>query len=622
MTGRGRRLEDFPTSRASLSGLLKSALSWGPFISAWRLVSLAPPWLRFGWPAGTALVAAAVWALSLATVDVTKMSDLGLVSLLPATAYASLALLTASFFVALHFRQTPTFVLLLHVVVLIALIHGTPPALYGTLRYSWAWKHVGIVDYIQRHGAVDPTIGYLGAYHNWPGFFAMVAFLVGALGVGDALGIAIWSPPVFNLLFVGGLLLIVKALTPDRRLLWLSAWIFASANWVGQDYFSPQAMSYFLHLVVVGICLQGIPGVRPFRFTAMRRLPGNDDRIGLAAIILALFTFIVVSHQLTPFMTMLAVSALVVSRRFNVLGLPLLMLMGLLTATWAVYVAAPFLRSNIYWVVSSIFDLFGNLDSNFIDLSKASEGQRFVATVDRVLTASVMGLAILGCVRRFRGGHFDLTGILLVLSPLPMLALNSYGGEMVFRVYFFALPFAAFFAAASLYPTTSTEASWWATPAAAAVGVALLIGLTIAYYGKDRMYYFTPGEVAAAQYLTENAPAGSLWVDGTWDWPLQYRHYEIYEYFSLVKLPKEAKERLEADPVGVISGLMQSRRYPQAYLIITRSQKAEVEMTGVMPAGSLDLIETMLRRSSLFQVIFENKDAVIFRMVRVSGGSP
>ena len=39
-----------------------------------------------------------------------------------------------------------------HVVALVAILHATPSILYGTLRYAWAYKHVGIVDYIQRHG--------------------------------------------------------------------------------------------------------------------------------------------------------------------------------------------------------------------------------------------------------------------------------------------------------------------------------------------------------------------------------------------------------------------------------------------------------------------------------------
>ena len=55
-------------------------------------------------------------------------------------------------------------------VALVAATHGTPALLYGTLRYSWAWKHLGIIDYIHRHGSVDPSLKTLGVYHNWPGF--------------------------------------------------------------------------------------------------------------------------------------------------------------------------------------------------------------------------------------------------------------------------------------------------------------------------------------------------------------------------------------------------------------------------------------------------------------------
>ena len=43
------------------------------------------------------------------------------------------------------------------------------------------------------------------------------------------------------------------------------------------------------------------------------------------------------------------------------------------------------------------------------------------------------------------------------LSPLPLIVANSYGGEMVFRVYLFALPFVAFFAAASLFPDAGSR---------------------------------------------------------------------------------------------------------------------------------------------------------------------
>jgi len=41
------------------------------------------------------------------------------------------------------------------ILALIAILHATPSLLYGTLRYSWAWKHVGVVDFFMRHAGGD-----------------------------------------------------------------------------------------------------------------------------------------------------------------------------------------------------------------------------------------------------------------------------------------------------------------------------------------------------------------------------------------------------------------------------------------------------------------------------------
>src|SRR5205085_4136438 len=131
--------------------------------------------VRVTWPVVLrpllAVVSAIVlWAASLPGVDLSRMNDLGLVSVLPPATYVALIVLIVSYCLLVHQRQAPMPIALLHVIVLIVMIHGTPAILYGTLRYSWAWKHVAIVDYIQRHGSVNPYISFLNAYHNWPGF--------------------------------------------------------------------------------------------------------------------------------------------------------------------------------------------------------------------------------------------------------------------------------------------------------------------------------------------------------------------------------------------------------------------------------------------------------------------
>jgi hypothetical protein len=169
------------------------------------------------WPLLSVGLVLLLWGTSLQNVDLRRMSDLGLVSVLPPTFFVAFFLLTVSFSLVLSQQPVRVWILLLHVVVLIFMVHGTPALLYETLRYSWAWKHVGMVDYIQRRGSVDPTNSYLLdsrflAYHSWPGFFASSAFITEVAGFKNALSSAQWSPVFFNLLNLGALQLIVKVL--------------------------------------------------------------------------------------------------------------------------------------------------------------------------------------------------------------------------------------------------------------------------------------------------------------------------------------------------------------------------------------------------------------------------
>ena len=130
---------------------------------------------------GTAI---GLWAMSLGQFDLGAMGDLGLVDVLPAAFVAALLVLTISFAALLYRRPLRPGLLLAHVGALIAFLHATPILLYDTLRYSWAWKHVGIVDYIQRRGDVDRHSAYLDVYHNWPGFFGLDSLLVELGGLG------------------------------------------------------------------------------------------------------------------------------------------------------------------------------------------------------------------------------------------------------------------------------------------------------------------------------------------------------------------------------------------------------------------------------------------------------
>ncbi|MHB1005748.1 MAG: hypothetical protein ACYC3S_08910 [Chloroflexota bacterium] len=581
------------------------------------------------------------WATSLRDLDPAGSSDFGLISVLPPAYFAALALVTLGFGFALNNRRTPNWVLFLHVAVLIVIIYGTPSLAYGTLRYSWAWKHVGMVDYIQRWGTVNPSIASLAdlsANHNWPGFFALGALLTQAGGFATALQFAQLAPLFFNLLNIGALLLVLGSLVQDRRLRWLAVWLFYLGNWIGQDYFAPQAMAYFFSLVTVGLTLTWFAS-RPRLLGSgggTRRLgawlesfwarfdgPGEavagigrastpGQRVGVLAIMILLFAVIASSHQLTPFMTILSLSALAITYRTSARSLPVLM--AVITATWTMYMAWAFVGGNLTWIIQS----FGRLDRNttVTDLSRVSQGQIVVALAARGLTLLIGGLGLAGFVRSWRKGKRYMAFALLAIAPMPMIVTSSYSGEMSFRVYFFALPYLAFFGAALVYPTVANGRSWRAPLAVIAISGLLLAGLLLSYYGRERMNYFSQNEIDAASYLYSIAPAGSLIIGGSYDYPSLFQDYERYTHTTLTgqSVTRNQLARLQNDPLTTVTRLMGDRTYRATYLIITRSQRAHIQMDNLLPQTGIDQIEQVLRQSGQYRVIYRNQDAEIFTL--------
>ncbi len=610
-----------------------------------------------------------LWVISLPRINPKLMSDFGLVSVLPFSYFAAVGLLTLSYIIIVNQTGRHDFILVLHILLLIFILHGTPQIVYGTIRYSWAWKHVGIVDFIQRNGTVDPTITNLNAYHNWPGFFALMAMYNVLAGLPSSISYAGWGPVFFNLLDLGVLLVIYRSLTRDTRLIWLGIWLYYFFSWIGQDYFSPQALSYFLYLVAIAMILrwfrqhqvteqttassrnilQRLGGIyhKIVNHAILENLPPDipnaSQRIFIMGILILIFAAVASSHQLTPLMLVSALVVLVVFQITNQRFLPILM--AIITAVWVVFMAVGFLQGNLYWIVQSIGSLLDNVNGNLVNLAKVSAGQQLIARIDRLMSAAVWGLGMLGLYRRVRRGRWEVPVVLLALAPFPMLAINSYGGEMLFRVYMFGLPFMAFLAASLFYPSESAGRTWKTPLFTLAISLMLIPGFLFSYYGKDRMYYFSPDEIAATQYLYTNAPKGALIFDGIWDWPRQYTHYENYNYVSLLLLPASQRDSILQNPVSLLPGYMYKAApgsvytdlissgnvpgsvqggkavsvYPAAFFVITRTQIAEAEMTGTLPVDWSVIIIHALSQSNQFKIVFDNPDAIIFQYVSPTG---
>jgi hypothetical protein len=592
--------------------------------------------------------ALALWLLSLRHVALDRMRDLGLLQVLPVLYWAAVAVLTLGFVFALYDRRIRTVWLAGYVLGLIAVIHATPALLYPTLRYSWAWKHLAIIDAMLRHGGPVPNAGLLAIYNQWPGFFVLNGLLLRGTGLHSALGYAQWTPPVVNALLLAPLLLLYRTVTRDRRLVWGAAWIFYSCSWVGQDYFSPQAFAFLLYVVVLavvfrqlaaereratlgpgGAAVPGPPGRSPGSgatpLAAAATPPSGPGTPGRAprrgrlwgwepsrlVLVLVVEAAIISSHQLTPLMLVTVLAALSLPRRNRRVALPLLLSAAAMVLAWAATVARPYISANLSSFGQALLSPDGNAVSGFAGLGSAAPGQVVTDLVDRSLSAVVFLLAV---VCFFRLPWIRRTGLpLAVLSPVPLLLANSYGGEIIFRVYLFALPAMAFMVSALLLRPGRR-------PRLRAAGLpvlllALLGGLFVSYDSKEEMNWFTRNEVDAAAYVT-STPAGSAIVVLTDNVPGIYQHYDDHPLVQLYLQAPEVTGLLVENPLaGLEIAVTGSRPGEPAYLVLTRGQEAQLYLTGVLPAATFGQLEATVAQTPGFTEVYRNPDAVIYRFV-------
>jgi len=580
------------------------------------------------------LCALFLWVISLKYVNTRDMTDLGLISVLPPSIIVALVILTISFCLTLRKPKLRVPILLLHLFLLIFMLYGITTLVEEAPRFAVVYRHAGYTEYIMRTSSVDPS---LDAYFNWPGFFVLSAFVTQVAGYQDILPLAAWAPVFFNLIYLGPLYMIFTSATTDKRLVWLGLWFFYLTNWIGQDYFSPQGFNFFLYLVIIAILLkwfkvttQAYPRIPARleqhlgRFSPLaQRLytwltlpdtfytPGQPrQHIALLTGLVIIFALVVFSHPLTPFFVLVSVAALVIFRRCTPRWLPTLM--AIMIGAWFTFVAQPFLVGHLYDVTGDFGQVGNSITANLAARVVGSPEHIFIDAARVIMTVTLWGLAFTGAVFRLRRGYRDVSYILLSIAPFSLIVANSYDGEMLLRIYLFSLPLMVFFAAAIFCTTPNSRMSRKMTAAVAGVSLILLGGFLFTRYGNERMDYMTYAEVDGASYLYSIAPANSLIIAGWDDGPLQFQDYEKYNSTSFADF---SPSFITTQNVNAIVRFIDSQQHSDVYLIITRSQKAAVELSAGLPPGALDRLENALLRSRKFILIYSNPDAQILEYV-------
>ena len=554
-----------------------------------------------------------VWLASLLRLDpdrLRQMSDVGLISVLPVPALGAAVFLTLSFCLTLRRFPRSPLLPLLHVLALIVMLFGTPAVIEQEPRFAVAWQHAGIAEAVMRTGHVFP---YLDIYGNWPGFFIAAGFLAKAIGVSSPLVFVAWASVFFNLLYLAPLLFLFRSLAREPRIVWLAVWFFYVGNWIGQDYFSPQALAYLLYLASLALLVRVVTDPHPGE---TRPASGERrERVALIALAALLALASIPTHQLTPVQIAVSFAFLALTSRRLPKSLPLLI--GASVLAWAAFVATPYLAGHLSGIIQGVGNVGSSVNQGVSQRVAGAPGHVLVTEIRLAVAAAFGLLAVSGGLHLLRarrlGGAELRSGGLAVLPICLLPAVQSYGGEVGLRAFLYALPFLSVFAARTFELSGKVRSVGRSTSAAGVVLVLLLAAFPFARYGNERTDFFTRDEKRAADFVYQHVRTGSLIVAGSWSLPWRYRGYELYRYEILDSRNdwRAAATTRNWRPLLRSLSAEMSRQASPAYIIVSRSQMAAEDLSGYAP-GALQALTRALRGWPSFRVAYSNRDAVVF----------
>ena len=273
------------------------------------------------------------------------------------------------------------------------------------------------------------------------------------------------------------------------------------------------------------------------------------------ALVAVIYFAIVAAHQLTPYIALLGIAALVV--------------LGLVWRGWLAFllfavIAVGFLVPH-YGLISSQFggvfsggNVFENASGSQGILHKAAELR--TGQVVHVLAACMWLGAAVAIALRWRSLGRVAIPAALAFSPFVILGVQSYGGEAIYRVFLFSAPWCALLIAELIDGTPQARCGRWsASWPARWRWLAGLQGL----YGPTAVYAFTPPELAASLWLYGHAPPGSLLILPADDFPgLEAANYAAYNLQIMPADPQSGASWLDEANLGDVQRWIDSLGHP------------------------------------------------------------
>lgn len=546
----------------------------------------APDRYGYTWWA-LAVVTVVVWVFALNAAATAEVSPYGLLTSGQPLLIVALALPVLLLVLAV---RRSSFVRCWVAIVLAVLTFRTAgPVLDEVPRYPWTYKHIGATDAISTYGSLIPGVDI---YHDWPGFFSGAAWLSSASGIG-VLSIATWTTPVVCVLFAMSVAYLARQLGADPITQAVAGFIAVTMNWVGQDYFAPQAIAIVFAPLILALAMRA----------------RTSMAAGLGA--LGLFAAMTVSHQLTPVWVLIVLWALVVMKQSRI-WVPVVA--SLIVAAQV----APRIELVESYGVFSGGDVLENATSNIGPI--VTDAQALLSLLSRATALSLWLLAAIVVVLQLRRRRPWAAAAVIAFSPMGLLVMQNYGGEAILRVYLYAIIGCSVLIAGGL--TAMLRRSW---PLAALGTGGLVVAVAMsaqAYFGPWFAYQVTAAEVSVSEDLLNELPqeariatAVPAWPDRTtaayvdrerWFWAFDATGYSNELTGSDLSTPQ--------DVATIEAGLLAADWVP-IFFVVSDKMQVYSDLKGLYAPNALDNLEAQLAERDGWTLVGERDDVRVWRYV-------
>ncbi|MGV9713273.1 hypothetical protein ACWDTI_21710 [Gordonia sp. NPDC003424] len=468
--------------------------------------------------------------------------------------------------------------------------------------YAWTYKHIGLVDFVAKTGTLPPS--YVDIYSRWPGFFAGAAWFSETTGV-DPVDVAHWFAPVMHVLFAAAIWSLSRALDLSARAAVIAVMCAELVNWVGQDYYSPQAVALLLGITVIAL------------FAGSRR----DTTAAYFAIpLVGVLSF---THQLTPVWVLACCGLLTVINRVRPVWL--IVVCGVV---WLGYFL-PRMSSVMKYGLFTGSNPLANAKTNIGSATGDSLARSVTEAIDRGVAFSVWLSAVAAFVYLWRRRKHDWALPIVAFSPVLLLGGQSYGGEAIFRVFLYSLIGCSILvgaALAELLPDSSNPRCTLRFPrlrqtsATIAVG-AVALGALHGYYSGWAYNVITKSQVALSRQMLADAEPSTVIVRMA---PAGWPERPSADYVRLA----EANPGYDRPLVFLKNSL--SRGFPTDedvdflnnlgrfagsgfYLVLPRQMSVYSDYFGYFRQGAIDTLIRRLDREPNWQRTHDDTDTIIFR---------